>query len=299
MDNEALSGPLASGAPLASVTLRSDMKVAEVIEKLLRANAICVDSGDGGVFYVKVGSSALVAGGSALLPEGEGTSLCCISLADLLEAPRQMPLRCLIGDGTENEEECELYTVAPDPYIDRSALSELLSRLPWLVGLLAFLTVSSAILEYFDALLQRHLVIAFYLTALVGCGGNSGSQAASLVLQALATGEIAPTAADIGRVLRKEFLVALGVALALSLGVAARIALFGGSSADTVTVAAAMAVTVLFSVVFGALAPLLLQRAGVDPAKVSGPLLSTVIDIVGVVMACASGQVVEALGGWG
>ena len=44
--------------------------------------------------------------------------------------------------------------------------------------------VSSAILEYYDALLQKHLVIAFYLTALVGCGGNAGSQAASLVLQA-------------------------------------------------------------------------------------------------------------------
>lgn len=268
------------------------MKVAEVIRALLSTNAVCAKSGVGEVFYVKVTSGE---GERETGPEADGVF--CISLADLLEAPRQMPLDCLIGS-RDDLEECQLYEFAPEPYATRGVVAELASRLPWLVGLLAFLTVSSAILEYFDALLQRHLVIAFYITALVGCGGNSGSQAASLILQALATGELAPTAEDMGNVLRKELLISLGIAAVLSTGVAARILLFGGAAGDAITISLAMAVTVIFSVVFGAFAPLGLQRAGADAAKVSGPLLSTVIDIVGVVVACASAALLEAAGVW-
>jgi len=274
-----------------AVTLRRDMRVWEVIKTLLSSNALCVTSGTGEVFYVKVTSTEAEAEAETSSASGEDV---CICLEDLLEAPRQMPLSCLIE--SEDSEECQLYAALPEPYVGRGALTELLGRLPWLVGLLAFLTVSSAILEYYDAMLQRHLVIAFYLTALVGCGGNSGSQAASLVLQSLATGELAPTPEDLGRVLRKELLVALGIAAVLSLGVFGRIFLFGSSLGDALTIAVSMAVMVIFSVLFGAASPLVLQRLGADPAKVSGPLLSTVIDIFGVLVACLTAQLLEAIG---
>ncbi|CAE7350664.1 unnamed protein product [Symbiodinium sp. CCMP2456] len=269
------------------ITLRPDMRIDEVIRILLRSNAVCVGDAPDGVFFVKVAQNG---------DDTQDPGLACINLADLLEAPRQLPLDCLLGLG--DKEECDLYSSAPEPYVGKSVQTELYGRLPWLLGLLVFLSVSSAILEFFDVLLQKHLIIAFYLTALVGCGGNAGSQAASLVLQALATGELVPTFADFWRVLRKELLVALGIAATLSLGIAGRILLFGGSAADALAIALAMAVTVSFSVLFGASAPLLLQRAGADPAKVSGPLLSTVIDIAGVLVACLSAQLLEAVGAW-
>jgi len=268
------------------ITLRPDMRIDEVIRILLRSNAVCVGDAPDGVFFVKVAQN----------DDTQDPGLACINLADLLEAPRQLPLDCLLGLG--NKEECDLYSSAPEPYVGKSVQTELYGRLPWLLGLLVFLSVSSAILEFFDVLLQKHLIIAFYLTALVGCGGNAGSQAASLVLQALATGELVPTFGDLWRVLRKEVLVALGIAATLSLGIAGRILLFGGSAVDALAIALAMAVTVAFSVLFGASAPLLLQRAGADPAKVSGPLLSTVIDIAGVLVACLSAQLLEAVGAW-
>lgn len=255
------------------ITLRPDMRIEEVIRILLRSNAVCVGDAPDGVFFVKVAPTG---------DETQDPGLACINLADLLEAPRQLPLDCLLGLG--NKEECELYSSAPEPYVGKSVQTELYGRLPWLLGLLVFLSVSSAILEFFDVLLQKHLIIAFYLTALVGCGGNAGSQAASLVLQALATGELVPTFADFWRVLRKELLVALGIAATLSLGIFGRILLFGGSAVDALAIALAMAVTVSFSVLFGASAPLLLQRAGADPAKV--------------LVACLSAQLLEAVGAW-
>lgn len=263
----------------------------EVLRILLSSNAICVEEGVDGeerVFYVQVLNEATeVAEAKA--------SVACISLADLLEAPRHLPLGCLLDEG---KEECELYAVAPEPYKEKSVESELSGRLPWLVGLLVFLTVSSAILEYYDGLLQKHLIIAFYLTALVGCGGNAGSQAASLVLQALATGELVPSLKDLGSVLWKELQVSLGIAFVLAAGVALRILLFGGPMSDAAAIAVAMAITVSFSVIFGASAPLVLKRLGADPAKVSGPLLSTVIDIAGVLVACLSALLFEAMGIW-
>lgn len=272
-----------------AITLRPDMRIGEVIRILLSSNAVCMSSGKDDVFYVKVAPKEDVAGSSV-----DDNELFCISLEDVLQAPRQLPLNCILE--SEASEECQLYGALPEPYITRGPLPELMGRLPWLVGLLFFLTVSSAILEFYDALLQRHLVIAFYLTALVGCGGNSGSQAAALVLQGLATGELAPSWDDIRRVLEKELLVSFGIAAVLSVGVFARIALWGSPVGDAITIALSMAVMVLFSVLFGAAAPLVLQRLGADPAKVSGPLLSTVIDIVGVLVACWSAQLLEALG---
>jgi len=283
-----LDGRLPTGQ-CAAIVLRPDMRVDDVIRTLLSSNAVCVTSGSDDVFYVKVTSKEVAQDAS---PSEE--DLFCISLQDLLEAPRQMPLNCLLGQ--EDSEECQLYGALPEPYLGRGPFTELLSRLPWLVGLLAFLTVSSAILEYYDALLQRHLVIAFYLTALVGCGGNSGSQAAALVLQGLATGELAPTFGEVGRVLQKELVVGLGISAVLSAGVFARIFLFGSPFGDAVTIASSMAVMVIFSVVFGAASPLVLQRLGLDPAKVSGPLLSTVIDIAGVIFACFTAEFLEAIG---
>jgi len=270
------------------------MRVDDVIRTLLRSNAVCIDSGDDdAVFYVKVTAD------DEDVAEVEDTEagLFCIALADLLQAPRQLPLSCLLGSA--DAEECELYGQIPEPYIEKSFLEDLQSRLPWLLGLLFFLTVSSGILEYYDSLLQRHLVIAFYLTALVGCGGNSGSQAAALVLQALATGELAPTMEDLSRVLRKELLMSLGIAVVLSIGVAARMILFGSPLADALSIALAMTCTVIFSVVFGAVIPITLQRLGADPAKVSGPLLSTSIDIAGVLFACWTAQLLEGIGAWG
>ncbi|CAE8621979.1 unnamed protein product, partial [Polarella glacialis] len=93
-----------------------------------------------------------------------------------------------------------------------------------------------------------------------------------------------------------ELLISVGVAAVLSLSVAARIILFGNPISDAICIAIAMALTVIFSIVFGACAPLVLQRLGADPAKVSGPLLSTAIDIFGVLVACLSAQLLEAVG---
>eukprot|EP00931_Biecheleriopsis_adriatica_P116803 TRINITY_DN92395_c0_g1_i1.p1 TRINITY_DN92395_c0_g1~~TRINITY_DN92395_c0_g1_i1.p1 ORF type:complete len:391 (+),score=62.64 TRINITY_DN92395_c0_g1_i1:131-1303(+) len=270
----------------AAVVLEPNMTVGGAIAALLAANVVCVSKDSEQVFYVQLAGN---------FDDGsDSTEVCCVTLADLLNAPRQMPVSCILSDS--QAEECDLYLNTPEPYADRTVATELASRLPWLVSLLACLTVSAGILEYFDGILQRHLVIAFYLTALVGCGGNAGSQACALVLQALATGEVVPSSKDALNVLTKELLVSLGIAFVLAAGVGLRIGAFGGSFGDVATIALSMVITVTFSVVFGASLPLGLQKLGADPAKISGPLLSTVVDILGVLVACLTAYALESAG---
>mmetsp|Transcript_2941 Transcript_2941/g.7489 ORF Transcript_2941/g.7489 Transcript_2941/m.7489 type:complete len:374 (-) Transcript_2941:54-1175(-) len=277
-----------------TITLSLQMSVGDALRELLAKNAVCVREAGEEVFFVKIASMEPEHEYAAKAAEKlNSEDLACIPLAALLSAPRNMPLECLIDSDAE---ECQLYDMAPVPYASRTVMAELMGRLPWLVALLGFLTVSSAILEYYDELLQKHLIIAFYITALIGCGGNSGSQASALVLQSLAIGDIAPVLRDGLTVVTKEFLVSLGIAVVLAVGVALRIVLFGGEIQDAATVALAMALTVIFSVLFGAVTPLILQRLGTDPAKVSGPLLSTTIDIFGVLIMCVCAQLLESLG---
>eukprot|EP00913_Durusdinium_trenchii_P032757 g30665.t1 len=267
-DTDLRSKPL----PASPVILRSDMKLDEVIRILLSSNAICVkevntEDGREDVFYVQVTG-----------PSEAGDPKFAARFA--LGSPGFCRLRratCPLGACWMMEKK----SVNSILYKEKNVESELSGRLPWLVGLLFFLTVSSAILEYFDGLLQQHLIIAFYLTAL-----------------ALATGELVPSLSDLASVLLQELQVSLGIALVLAGGVALRIVLFGGTPIDAAAIALAMAITVTFSVIFGASAPLILQRLGADPAKVSGPLLSTVIDIAGVLVACLSALAFQALGLW-
>jgi len=280
------AAPSAEGA---TVTLLRDMSVGDALRELLASNAVCVSKAGEEVFYVRIEPSKTQAEANLVGAE----DMVCISLADLLASPRHMPLECLIDS---DNEECSLYEFAPVPYASRSIVAELTSRLPWLLGLLGCLTVSSAILEFYDDILQRNLVIAFYLTALIGCGGNSGSQASALVLQALASGDVVPNFKDGLMVVTKEFLVSVGIAALLTIGVVARILVVGGSMQDAAIVGVAMAVTVIFSVLFGAVTPLVLQRLGADPAKVSGPLLSTTIDIFGVLIICVVAEILEKMG---
>ena len=84
-----------------------------------------------------------------------------------------------------------------------------------LVALLAFQSCSSFILAHFEKLLQRHSVVVFFLTMLVGAGGNAGNQAAVLVIRGLATGEL--TARNYGRYVLGEVWMALAISVPMVL----------------------------------------------------------------------------------
>lgn len=160
----------------------------------------------------------------------------------------------------------------------RSALRD---RAAWLVGLLAAQSCSGFILARNEQLLQAHPVIVYFLTMLVGAGGNAGNQASVRVIRGLALGSLNRDTR--GAFLRREFKMAAALAVILSAAGFARAVAFGTSLPESAAVTAALAAIVFLSVCLGSVLPLGLRALRVDPAHAS-TTIQVVMDILGVLI---------------
>lgn len=169
-----------------------------------------------------------------------------------------------------------------DSYLDTDFWPFLSRRAPWLLVLFVGGFLTTQTMQAFERELSLMTQLSFYLPLLVSAGGNSGSQSSTLVIRALAVGDIRE--ADWQRVLLKEALqgVTLGVMLAV-LGVG-RALLAGDSFHFAGLVGATIIVIVMMGCIIGAMMPLLLSRLRIDPATSSTPFIATLVDVAGIVV---------------
>jgi len=170
-----------------------------------------------------------------------------------------------------------------------SFAAALKDRAYWLVGLLAFQSCSGFILARNEALLQTHPVIIYFLTMLVGAGGNAGNQASVRVIRGLALGTLNDRTQN--QFLNREFKMACSLSAILSIAGFARALLFRTPFAETIAITTALSCIVFTSICFGALLPLLLKRLGVDPAH-SSTSIQVIMDILGVLFTVAISEAV-------
>ncbi|GJQ13625.1 hypothetical protein GpartN1_g5416.t1 [Galdieria partita] len=169
-------------------------------------------------------------------------------------------------------------------YFKSSLYSLVLERFLWLLILLLLQSVSSVILDSFQELIEKHLVISLFLTMLIGTGGNAGSQSSAIVIRGLATGEIQHW--NSFRALKRELFIALFIAASLSCVAFIRVVFTVHSSKDALTISIALFVLILWAVAVGTLTPLFLEYCGADPAHCASPILATATDVVGVFVTC-------------
>lgn len=162
-----------------------------------------------------------------------------------------------------------------------SFIDALKSRAYWLVGLLAVQSCSGFILSRNELLLQNHPVIVYFLTMLVGAGGNAGNQASVRVIRGIALGTL--NAQTQAQFLAREFRMAFGLSAILSVAGFLRAVLFQTPFPETLAVTVALSIIVFSSICLGAVLPLVLKRIGVDPAH-SSTTIQVVMDILGVVL---------------
>ncbi|MFQ5604228.1 MAG: magnesium transporter [bacterium] len=161
---------------------------------------------------------------------------------------------------------------------ETSAFKISMVRLPWL--LIAFVgeMFSAIVLNYFEASIQKVFVAALFIPLMMAMGGNSGIQAATIVVRGLALGELNP--ADTLKRLKKEFRVSLlngSVCGILLFGVVT----FFGEPRFGVILSLVMLMVILNAAFVGASVPLVLKRLGVDPAIATGPFITTFNDVIG------------------
>ncbi len=168
---------------------------------------------------------------------------------------------------------------ADDEYLDMSVLRHVKTRLPWLFILMCSYIITGGIITAFESMLAKYVALVAYMPMLMGTGGNSGSQSATLVIRGMATEEI--SLKDFPKVIWKELRVSVCVGAALSLLNFLRIVfLDGNSAAEAFTVCIAMLIIVIGAKLVGGMLPMLAKAIGIDPALMAGPVVSSLTDML-------------------
>lgn len=155
------------------------------------------------------------------------------------------------------------------------------NRVVWLLGLAAVYLLSGNIMSLFEETIARTVSLVFFLPVLIDSAGNAGAQSATLMVRALATGDV--RVKDWARVVLREVLLAL--TLGATMGILVwTVAAFRVDARVGLVAGVSMILVVLLSCVIGVGIPFLLGRLGWDPAAASSPLVTSVADILGVLV---------------
>lgn len=173
------------------------------------------------------------------------------------------------------------------PYMTSPVVSMFKKRGGWLAGLFLMQIFTISIMGFFDEQLNKAVVLALFVPMIIASGGNTGTQAASLLVRAIAVEEV--TLSAWWKIMRKELLT--GTFLGLTLGVLGMLVVWILSLTPMVetphlmvlafTVGLAVFMIVIWGSLIGSMFPLLLDRVGMDPAASSSPLVATLMDVSG------------------
>ncbi len=155
------------------------------------------------------------------------------------------------------------------------------ARIFWLVLLVFGNIFSGAGIAYFEDTIAAHLALLFFLPLLIASGGNAGTQSATLMVRALATGDVRP--ADFGKLLSREAVVALTLGVTMAVAVST-IGVWRGGPEIAWVVALAMISIVLMGALIGMCLPFIFAKFNRDPAAASGPLVTSIADVLGVLI---------------
>jgi magnesium transporter len=176
------------------------------------------------------------------------------------------------------------------PYLQISLLRMIQKRAGWLAALFLGEMLTATAMGQFQAEIARAVVLALFVPLIISSGGNSGSQATTLVIRAMALGEV--RIRDWWRVIRREFITGLGLgAILASIGLI-RILLWQGLFDAygehyflvAMTVALSLVGVVLWGSLIGSILPFILRGLGFDPASASAPFVATLVDVTGLVI---------------
>ncbi|ADC72185.1 magnesium transporter [Thioalkalivibrio sp. K90mix] len=154
-------------------------------------------------------------------------------------------------------------------------------RVGWLIGLVAFNTIGALMISQYEEAIEALVVLVFFLPLIIDSGGNAGAQSATLMVRALATGEV--TSKDWLRLWGKELGVAVGIGVTMGLAVSV-LGLWRGGADIALLVAIAMTLIVAFASMVGMLLPFILSRLKLDPATASVPLITAIADLGGIMI---------------
>jgi magnesium transporter len=212
--------------------------------------------------------------------DGQGRLRGIVTVDDIVDVVRE--------EATEDIQKIGGTSALDAPYLQVGLGEMVRKRVGWLAVLFLGSLLTATVIGHYEYEIAKAVVLALFIPLIISSGGNSGSQATTLVIRALAIGEL--RLRDWWRVLLKE--VASGLALGAILGVIGFVRVWVWPGPDPTdqtvliafTVAASLVGIVLWGSLVGAMLPFLLSRLGFDPASASAPFVATIVDVTGLVL---------------
>jgi magnesium transporter len=269
---------------LGSVSLR-DLVMAELdrpVSEIMRKKPVTVNAlDDQEVVASRIGKYNLLA---VPVLEKDGSVVGFVTVDDVIDV--------MIEEGTEDV--LRMAAIEPgamdEPYASTPFWSLIRKRAGWLLILFLSEMLTATAMGRFEGEIARAVVLALFVPLIISSGGNSGSQAASLIIRALAVGEL--KVRDWWHVMRREILAGLVLGGLLGFVGFLRITLWSLVSPVygphwplvAATVWISLMGVVLWGTLSGSMLPLLLKRLGMDPAVSSAPFVATLVDVTGIVI---------------
>jgi len=200
-------------------------------------------------------------------------------------------LDALVAEHTEDAQKFGGVEALDRPYLDTGFLSMIRKRAGWLSVLFLSEMLTASAMQHFESELERAVVLTLFIPLIMSSGGNSGSQATSLIIRALALGQV--RLGDWWRVALRELPAGLVLGGILAIVGIARITLWQKLGfydygvhwpLIAATVGAGLIGIVTFGSLCGSMLPFVLQRLGFDPASASAPFVATLVDVTGLVI---------------
>jgi magnesium transporter len=265
-----------TGHLLGAVSLR-DLVMAELdrpVTEIMRRKPVTVNAlDDQEAVAKKIGKYDLLA---VPVLEKDGSVVGFVTVDDVLDV--------LIEEGTEDIlRMAAVEAGALDrPYFHNPILRVVQKRIGWLLLLFVAETLTGTVLRFYEHELASVVALSFFIPLLIGTGGNAGSQTVTTIIRSIALGEI--RLRDAGRVLGRE--MTTGIIMGLVIGSVAfgRALLWGAHSPLALTVSLTVLAICCWSTTVGSLIPIVAERFGVDPAVLSAPLITTLVDATGLVI---------------
>lgn len=190
--------------------------------------------------------------------------------------------RLIEDENTEDAQRQGASLPLDKPYLETSPWALWRKRVVWLLLLFVAEAYTGNVLKAFEEQLEAAIALAFFIPLLIGTGGNSGTQITSTLVRAMALGEV--SLRNLGSVIRKEVSTSLLIAVTIGLAAWVRAWIMGVGMDVTMVVSLSLVAITVWSAIVSSIIPMLLKKAGIDPAVVSAPFIATFIDGTGLII---------------
>jgi len=181
-----------------------------------------------------------------------------------------------------------------EPYLRARSVLLWRKRVGWLLALFFAEAYTGTVLRHYQGEVEAVVALSFFIPLLIGTGGNVGSQVVTTIVRAMAVGDV--RLSDVFRIVRKELVTGLMLGAVMAVATFIRAMTLRVGVDVGLTVAIAVMAIVVWAAVVGAVLPLVLQRLHVDPAVVSAPFISTLVDGTGLMIYFTVARLVLHLG---